>query len=224
MEEIIKKAGLTSYQLKCIAIVTMLVDHTGAILFPGEMLWRMAGRLSFPIFCFLLVEGFCHTHDVRLYLVRLGGFALISEIPYDIAFHGKILEFEGQNVFFTLFLGVVLMCMLRRCIEWPVKITAVLLVMWLAVSLRVDYSFKGIFLIAVFFLCRECLWAKLAGGAVWNFLWNGSIQGYGALAMIPVALYNGRQGRKMKYFFYAFYPVHLLVLFLISEVMMKQAG
>lgn len=217
MEESIKRAGLTSYQLKWIAIVTMVVDHIGAVLFPGEMVWRYVGRLSFPIFCFLLVEGFYHTHDVRLYLARLGCFALISEIPYDIAFHGEILEFGGQNVFFTLSLGIILMCLLKHCVEWPVKIAAVLLVMWLAVVLRTDYSFKGILLIAVFYLFHECLWAGLACGAVWNFLWYGSVQGYGALAMIPIALYNGRQGRKMKYFFYAFYPVHLLILYMIAE-------
>lgn len=219
MEETINKAGLTSYQLKWIAIITMVIDHIGAVLFPGEMIWRYVGRLAFPIFCFLLVEGFCHTRDVRLYLVRLGSFALISEIPYDIAFHGEILEFTGQNVFFTLFLGIIMMCILNRCIEWPVKIAAVLLVMWLAVVLRTDYSFKGILLIAVFYLLRERLWAKLACGAVWNFLWYGSVQGYGALAVIPIALYNGRQGRKMKYFFYVFYPAHLLVLFLIFRMM-----
>ena len=75
------KAGITSYQLKWIAIVTMVIDHMGAILYPTEMVFRYIGRISFPIFCFLLVEGFCHTHDIFGYMARLGAFALMSEIP-----------------------------------------------------------------------------------------------------------------------------------------------
>lgn len=220
MEQVLRTAGLTSYQLKWIAIITMVIDHTGAIIYPGEMMWRYIGRVSFPIFCFLLVEGFFHTHDIYQYMLRLGIFAVISEIPYDLAFHGKILEFEYQNVFFTLLLGVVMMYVLEKSGKWSEKLIEVLLVMWLANLLRTDYSFKGILLIAIFYIFRQNFLPKMACGAVWNFLWNGSIQGYGALAMIPIALYNGEHGRRMKYFFYVFYPAHLLVLYGICRCMM----
>lgn len=127
------KAGITSYQLKWIAIVTMVIDHMGAILYPTEMVFRYIGRISFPIFCFLLVEGFCHTHDIFGYMARLGAFALMSEIPYDLAFNGEVLEFTHQNVFFTLLLGVILMYVLEKGGEWPQKAVEVLLVMWMAV-------------------------------------------------------------------------------------------
>lgn len=215
-----KRRGLTSYQLKWIAIVTMVIDHVGAVLFPGVWAFRYVGRISFPIFCFLLVEGFVHTRDVRKYMLRLGGFALISEIPYDLAFHGKVMDRGYQNVFFTLLLGVVLMDMLKRSKEMPLKALEILLVMAAADFLRTDYSFKGILLIALFYLLRENLWIKTVCGAIWNFLWNGSIQGYGALAMIPIAMYNGERGRSMKYFFYVFYPAHLAVLFLVRSAAM----
>ncbi len=195
----------------------MLIDHTGAILFPGNWTFRYIGRLAFPIFCFLLVEGVCHTHNIRLYMLRLGAFALISEIPYDLAFHGKILEFEGQNVFFTLFLGVLLLYVLEKSSEWPVKAVEVLLVMWVAVVMKTDYSFKGILLISMFYFFRGFLAYDLAGAAVWNFLWNNRIQEYGVFAVIPIALYNGERGKPMKYFFYAFYPMHLLVLFVMQR-------
>lgn len=196
----------------------MVIDHVGALLFPGVWTLRYIGRISFPIFCFLLVEGFVHTRDVRKYMLRLGVFAMISEIPYDLAFHGSI-DWGYQNVFFTLLLGVVLMDMLKRSREVPLKAVEILLAMAAADILRTDYSFKGILLIALFYLLRENLWMKTVFGGLWNFLWNGSIQGYGALAMIPIAVYNGERGRSMKYFFYGFYPAHLLVLFLLRMAM-----
>ena len=78
---------------------------------------RMIGRVAFPIFCFLLVEGFLHTHDVKKYAMRLGLFALLSEIPFDLAFSSKILEFNYQNVFFTLFIGLLTMIAYRAVEE-----------------------------------------------------------------------------------------------------------
>ena len=152
-------------------------------------------------------------------MIRLGGFALISEVPYDLAFHEKVVDPTQQNVFFTLLLGVVLMYVLERSRELPLKALEILMVMSAADLLRTDYGFKGILLIAVFYLLRENLWLKTVCAALWNFLWNGSIQGYGALAVIPIVMYNGERGRKMKYFFYVFYPAHLLVLFLVNQLL-----
>jgi len=197
----------------------MLIDHIGAVLFPEEWVFRYIGRLAFPIFCFLLVEGVRHTHNIRLYMLRLGGFALLSEIPYDLAFHGKILEFEGQNVFFTLFLGVLLLYLLEKGSEWPIKAVEVLFIMWAAVMMKTDYNFKGILLISIFYFSRGYPWLGLACAGGWNFLWNNQIQEYGVFAVIPIALYNGERGRPMKYFFYVFYPLHLLVLSVIYKCM-----
>lgn len=196
----------------------MAIDHVGAIFYPEEWTFRYIGRVAFPIFCFLLTEGVYYTHDIHRYMLRLGIFAVISEVPYDLAFHGEILEFEGQNVFFTLFLGVMLLYLLEKGGEWPVKIMEVLMFMWIAVMLRTDYSFKGILLISMFYFLREYRWVSLAGGALWNFLWNNPIQEYGVFSVIPLALYNGERGRSMKYFFYVFYPLHLMILFLIFKM------
>lgn len=197
----------------------MVIDHIGAIFFPEEWMFRYIGRVAFPIFCFLLTEGVYYTHDIRRYMLRLGIFAVISEVPYDLAFHGEILEFEGQNVFFTLFLGVMLLYLLEKGGEWPVKVMEVLLFMWIAVMLKTDYSFKGILLISMFYFLREYRWIRLAGGALWNFLWNNPIQEYGVLSVIPLALYNGERGKSMKYFFYIFYPLHLMILFMLFKVL-----
>ena len=211
--------GLNSFQLKCIAVITMIIDHTGAVLFPGELVFRYIGRISFPIFCFLLVEGFFHTRDMRKYMLRLGVFAVLSEIPYDLAFRGTMLEFSHQNVFFSLLIGVMMMYALEKSSEWPIKMTELLLAMWIENLLGTDYGFKGILLIAIYYFLREYKWKKHAAGAVWNLLWN-QIQRCGALATVFLVFYNGKKGPSMKYFFYLFYPLHLLVLYGIYHMML----
>lgn len=215
MRNIDRKTGLSSFQLKCIAILSMLIDHTGAVIFPSEIWLRCIGRLAFPIFCFLIVEGSCYTHDIRRYLIRLGLFAMISEIPYDLAFNGDVLEFTSQNVFFTLFFGVGMLMTMRYCRNWPEKVVILLIAMWISVVFKCDYSYRGILLIFVFYVFRRNRALTAAAGALWNFLYQGYIQIYGIWAMIPITLYNGEEGKKMKAFFYLFYPVHLLVLCLI---------
>lgn len=208
---------LDSFQLKCIAIVSMALDHTGAVLYPSQIWLRCLGRIAFPIFCFLIVEGFFHTHDVRRYMGRLGVFALISEIPYDLAFRGVPLEYAHQNVFFTLLIGIGMVVLLERNRERPVKAVILLLAMWLAVLIRSDYNFRGVLLIFVFYIFHESRWLAVTAGGLWNFLYQGVIQKYGVLSVLPLALYNGERGRKMKYFFYIFYPAHLLLLYGISR-------
>lgn len=195
----------------------MALDHTGAVLYPSQIWLRCLGRIAFPIFCFLIVEGFFHTHDVRRYMGRLGVFALISEIPYDLAFRGVPLEYAHQNVFFTLLIGIGMMVLLERNREWPVKAVILLLAMWLAVLIRSDYNFRGVLLIFVFYIFHEYRWLAVTAGGFWNFLYQGVIQKYGVLSVLPLALYNGERGRKMKYFFYIFYPAHLLLLYGISR-------
>ena len=96
--------------LKLIALLSMLIDHIGAALVssPSQLytVCRKVGRLAFPIFAFFIVEGFIHTKNIKKYLFRLGIFALLSEIPYDLAFHDRFFDFSGQNVLFTFFIAV----------------------------------------------------------------------------------------------------------------------
>ena len=182
-----KWTGLTSYQLKWIAVLSMITDHIGAVFYPDEQIFHQVGRIAFPIFAYLLVEGFFYTRDVFRYMMRLGIFAIISEIPFDLLFQGRVLEFSHQNIFFTLFLGVFLMYELSLPGNWKVRGLKAILIMWASSVLRVDYSYMGILLIFIYYqmhrLCRgteEKLDTRyLTGmgfGALWNFLWPGRIQ------------------------------------------------
>ena len=208
-----KFSGLTGAQLKWIAMITMVVDHVGAVLFPEQMIFRYIGRLSFPIFCFLLVEGFVHTSNIYRYIFRLSVFALISEIPYDLTFSQQLMDFERQNVFFTLSLGIGTLYLLKYTQSNVEKWIYVAFAMLFAEMMKSDYGAFGIALILWFYYMYDDKSWKLFGGAVWNFYGGIGIQSYGAFAMIPIGLYNGKRGRQMKYFFYLFYPVHLLILF-----------
>lgn len=210
---------LNAFQLKWIAIITMVIDHIGAVLLPEYIVLRYIGRISFPIFCFLLTEGFYHTRNVEKYILRLGIFALISEIPYDLAFLDTVTDFRRQNVFFTLCVGMIMMYAIRQTNNLTVKVLYLVLAMWAAQMLRGDYGYKGILLIAVYFFFRENKTLKIFLGAFWNFIWNGAIQGYGALAAIPILMYDGEKGKSMKYLFYVFYPIHLLILYIISVIL-----
>ena len=199
--ELLRRASVfDSFSLKSIAILCMAVDHTGRILFPGEESWTCVGRLAFPIFAFLLTEGFFHTRDIYRYLVRLGIFAVLSEIPFD------------------LFISVALMAVLERSREWPERILEIFIAMWAAEALGTDYGFRGVLLVLVFYVGRMRPFAGLALAGLWNFLWQSSVQRFGALAVIPIGLYNGKKGRSLKYFFYVFYPAHLLLLCLLRDL------
>ncbi|HSL87391.1 MAG TPA: TraX family protein, partial [Bacteroidales bacterium] len=147
---------MNSMYLKIIALFTMIIDHVGAIFFPFEPLFRIIGRISFPIFCFLLVEGYFHTRDVRKYGLRLLAFAFISEIPFDLAFTGGM-NTTNQNIFFTLFLGLFAIYMLDEYYEKNpfIGISGLILAMFLSEILRADYGILGILYMLSFYGARR---------------------------------------------------------------------
>ncbi len=213
MEE--RKFGISGFTLKWIAMVCMLTDHVGAVLFPQYIQLRIIGRLAFPIYCFLLVEGAVHTSDIRRYELRLLAFAALSEIPFDLAFYSG-LSFSHQNVFFTLFLGLVVVEQYQKNRTKLSSLFIFLTAMVLAEVLRTDYGAAGIVFILCFYLLHRHFFAGQAVFAAMNFLMYGlSVQAYAGLSVIPMLLYNGKKGPSMKYFFYLFYPAHLLAIRLI---------
>ncbi len=247
------RAGFSGTALKRLACGSMLLDHIGAscleagILGPAgvsaaflslpaglspqlarvywlDMALRLIGRIAFPIYCFLLVEGFLHTHDVRRYAVRLGLFALLSEVPFDAAFFCTPFTPDYQNVFFTLFLGLVCLMLLRRCegAGWLGalgRLSAILACGGAAWLLRTDYDFFGVAFIALLYLLRDKPAVRTAAGCA-ALLWEVTAP----LAFWPIHCYNGSRGactRWEQYAFYAFYPVHLTVLALITNFLLR---
>lgn len=231
-----ERRGLSGSTLKLIAIITMLIDHIGAgilgrflniehwqneSLLQAYLVMRNIGRIAFPIFCFLLVEGFLHTSDRKKYALRLGAFALISEVPFDLAFNSKVVEFGYQNVFFTLFLGLLTVAayheLAEKKVQWNswVRILAgilvVLLGMGVAELLRTDYGALGVLAVMVLYILRNRRMVQAAVGYLYFCSWEPT----SLPAFILIAVYNGKRGWKLKYFFYAFYPVHLLLIYLI---------
>lgn len=255
----VKQKGLSSAALKTLAVVTMLIDHIGAVillrlliqngiyeatvseealtvflqqnatLYLTYSVLRTIGRLAFPVYCFLIVEGFQRTSNNRKYLLRLGLFALLSEVPFDLALSGRAWNPAYQNVFFTLFLGLFVITILRDIElrfppreKWyayvPLAVLAVGVGCLLATWLRTDYSYRGVLAIVVLYLFRNRKQVQMWTGAV-TFLLMGTSEMAAALAFLPISRYNGTRGRQNKYFFYFFYPVHLLVLWLICMAM-----
>lgn len=250
-----RKMGISGSTLKWIALITMLIDHIGTAvvgrmvlisngatienpqvsaflpngLFAFYMLMRFIGRIAFPIYCFLMVEGFMRTHNKWKYAVRLGVFALISEIPFDLTFSSKILEFSYQNVFFTLLCGLLAMIVVdvierrvcssknhfvNRAVYWLLAFTVVAAFALLAEVMNTDYGAIGVACIMMLYFFRKNKIAQIVAGCV-AFCWEFTAP----LAFIPIAFYNGERGIGLKYFFYLFYPLHLFILYLVCVCM-----
>ncbi len=215
---------MNRFQLKLLAVIAMIIDHTGAVLFPDVLLLRMIGRLSFPIYAYFITEGLLHTSDLKKYLLRLLAFAIVSEIPYDLAFHHVLFYPKEQNVFFTLFFGLVAVAALKNhLMRHPVPAlflaAGAAFFAWLFHS---DYSWFGVLVIIILFCFRErrlnSLFLFTLANTGYSLL-TSKIQLLAATSCLPLSLYNGQKGTySLKYFFYAIYPVHLIVLFFIHMV------
>lgn len=254
---------LTGSVLKNAAYVSMFIDHFFAVIFlhymnlhPVDGGWdprlkiiyrvgRAVGRVSFVLFAFLIVEGFLHTRSRARYLLRLGLFALLSEIPFDLAFSGNMIDWKSQNVYWTLLLGVLVLTVWEYFSRYRsvlsaagciLIVTAACAAAFLGAS---DYRFMGVLLILAFYLTRgkERGVRFMAVGLVMLFgtwgsnliryvgeipadqlFWSALREMYGLLAFLLIFLYSGKRGEQLpKLFYYGFYPVHLLFLYGIAK-------
>lgn len=199
---------------------------------------RNIGRMAFPIYCFLLVEGFMHTRSVAKYAGRLAVFALISEIPFDFAMEGKWWALENSNVFFTLVLGLLAMWAVSYIekfhVLWqekqlnPILGRIVTIVAGLLVAVGLgnfaekvlysDYGLGGVVAILAMYLLRNQKEVAFAIGTLVLAIFCGSSEAFALFTLFFLQRYDGTRGKSMKYVFYAFYPAHLLILALICRL------
>jgi len=236
--------GITSFTLHILAMVFMLSDHLWATVIPWEADWMTCiGRLAFPIFAFMTVEGFFHTKNRKRYAARMFLFAILSEIPFNLMVGGSIFYPFHQNVLWCFLLCLGLMQLNEKAKDtgkwWIQGLTAagtLILGYFVGMFSFMDYMQYGVLMVMTFYFFRGnkswqlaaqllCMIAinRSLGGRLYDFTLFGNVfffpqQCFAVFALIPIWKYNGRQGYHSKwfrYFCYAFYPVHLLILGLL---------
>ena len=234
-----KENRLPQEALKLIACIAMFIDHFGHAIVPGlsmpfmaELYYacRVIGRIAFPIYCFLLAEGMRHTRNPVKYIGRLAIGILLAELPFDILFEGGI-SWQAQSVMVTLTLGAMMLWCIQKTEKKWLKVLMAVPFAILAELAECDYGGWGIAMIAVFGLFDR-LSMQLFGLLLVNYLMDSfpvsffgigiPIQLFAVLAMVPVAFYSGRKithSRGIQWAFYLFYPVHLLIIWMILLIL-----
>lgn len=235
------RSFFTSGHLKIIACLTMFLSHLAQsylLYILGYIriadLSMLIGRVAMPIYCFMVAQGMLLTKDKKSYLKRLFIFALVSEIPYDLAFRNTIFEYYNQNVIFTLFLGALLIYIWQvienKSYKVYIKISLMLIIAilfcFLAQMMFTDYSYKGIIAISLLYLSfsNKYLTALVL---FLSFYFEAYVTGYSLyipfivyLSIPLILLYNGKRGKYSKYGFYLFYPGHLMLIYFLKLVLL----
>lgn len=236
----------TSFSLHIMAMVFMLCDHLWGTIVPGNDWLTCIGRITFPIYAFLLVEGYFHTKDLKKYVLRLLTFAVISEIPFNLAMGSSFFYPLHQNVLWSFLISIGLIHwneLVKDKQIWKrvlVALATIVIAYIGGIITFVDYYNAGILMVLAFYCFKDrkwwcylgqlvCLWYinfEMLGGLSYEVTIFGEThfiarQGFALLALIPIWLYRGKQGahsKTLQYVYYAFYPVHLLILGIMKFV------
>lgn len=244
-----KKHDVSSFGLHVLAMAFMLCDHTWVTLFPSEEWLTCVGRLAYPIFAFMIAEGYTHTRDLRKYMLRLFFWAAVTEIPFNLMCSGSIFFPFHQNVLWTFLISLLMIVLIEKCrakfkpaVSFILSAAIALLGCVLGYVAMVDYFGAGVLMVLMFYFFRTPNWknrllqlismyilnVELLGGYSYEFTLFGHVfefaqQGFAILSLIPIWLYSGRQGfhnKAFRYFCYAFYPVHMLLLFGVRSLIL----
>ena len=219
---------MSSFILKVIGIITMLLDHIG-IAFYDHSFFRIIGRLAFPIFAFQSIVAYEHTRNKKKYLFKLLIFGIISQIPFYLMKNSVNHPFL-INVMFTILLGLISIIVFNRFTNKIMGFISVVLIGILCSILRIDYGFFGILTIFLFYYYRNNF-VKAAFSFSFLFIiryilfiiyfdtiYYLLILLATLLALVPISLYNKKEGIKTRYLFYVFYPLHMLIIFIIKII------
>ena len=230
------KKCLSNFDLKLIAIITMTIDHIGVVF--GTIFYnflRAVGRLSFPIFAYLLTEGYVHTKSFIKYFLRLLVLAIASEIIYDYVFFDSFIYLGANNIFFTLALGLLTLFLLDKSkvlinkyfkekvdlvIILPITYLLIIIIMGLIGEfLCFSYGMLGIFVISFFYLFKNKFSLAVISVGLSTLILGDPMQYFSLLSLILIYFYNKSLGKSCKMFFYLYYPLHILVLGLIKMLL-----
>lgn len=233
MAEARLKTNLDTNFIKLIAILSMTVDHVGSAFFPEYPAFRWIGRIAFPLFCYCMTVGMLYTHDIKKYALRLGAFALISQPFWILAFHADDIvgNLLNLNIFFTLLVSLLSVWGFKEKKWWLFAAGLILLNV-----INFDYAMTGLILMLIFYLCRNKPWlgAVIYAISYLPALWGGSLEDplalkigdwaigfeiFALLALPFIYAHTRFNPRISKWFFYIYYPAHLLVIFLIKMIL-----
>jgi len=220
---------MTSFAIKIIACITMFLDHIKYAIPSAQNFFTIyGGRLSFPLFAFLITEGYVHTKNLKKYVTRLMLFGIISQIPF-MFFRTLVGEWKMLNIMFTMLLGILAIFVYDKINKKYVSLLVVVLIVFLGYVLKVDYGAYGVLTVFIIYVFKnnKKIFSVAYGTLIfiYYYYWfrNQVIEMPNILylictlfSIIIISFYNGKQGRKIKYFFYWFYPIHMIIVYLIS--------
>ncbi|AQS10284.1 TraX protein [Clostridium saccharobutylicum] len=232
---------MNSSQLKIIAIIGMVLDHIAWILFPSIDIFHLIGKISFPIFCYMISEGYFKTRNKKKYLLRLLGIAIVSQIPFIITFRVAFGQYYNSfNTIFDLLLGLISIWMYDKS-KIKSRIIIIIIIGILALLFNVDGDIYGVLIIFIFYKYHDNF-KKITKGYVtitliyllaffiysviglpisqiitFAILEPILLQLSGVLiSIILLKFYNGEKGKSLKLLFYSFYPLHLMIIYAIK--------
>ena len=206
----------------------MLIDHIGMFYFPSMDIFRIIGRISFPLFAWSIANGAIHTKNIGHYLFRLSLFSIISQIPYIMAIQLIAPNFVGLNIFFTLTFGLLTIMLVRKTQDSIHKLVITFLMALVAQLLGADYGAYGVLVIMMFYFFYYD-WKKMVFVQVFLMVLvsvmsysSANILGmYRFMGIISVAIilwYNNKKGINLQYLFYVIYPIQFVAFYLVGKL------
>lgn len=208
---------MNAFHLKLLALICMIIDHIGHVFFSEYIIFRLIGRIAFPIFAYLTAKGIRYTKDINKYMLRLLVFALISEIAFDLAFSENINFLYSTNVIYTMLIATFT---LSKYIKTN-NFLYLLLGVFLSYTLDTDYNFYGVILIYIMYYVNTKPMI-LIYGMLWTMLMirpTSRVYLFTVIGFIILTMYNGKQGKKSRYLFYIAYPLHIFIIYIIKEIL-----